>query len=487
MSQPETPSSRSRKSLGDSAVTMGERIVSQGAQLAIFVIAARVLGPADFGVFALVSACAILLLRASEVGWAPFIMAWKGDETVPRQVLFMACLSGAAVALLGLAGSLVAMALGLSRELVTLTQLFSLWVMLATASSAQKGVLIWQDRLKTSALCETCGELAGLGVASASLLTGWGILSLAFGRLAYQSTHLALSFAFTRMGPLPGMEKGIRDELKTFSWQLFSSRMLVHIRLYVATFLIGGFLGPTAVGYFRSAERLVSAVAELIAVPGQLLAWTLFRKARDGVPEAERHAALEAQVRRYVKGLFAVGTPLFLWLMLMAPELVGGLLGEEWLPAAPLVVLLAFGRLLFLPGVATEPLMSITGEARRLPYYTGTIFVLSIALTVAAAPFGVTAVAWSQVAVSAFALVANGWLCQRYAGIGSLPVATGLSGLILPLGIGAGVLILLDHWGVPAAMPELAQPFAYGIVAVLAYGAGLFAFDRRFVRDFLPR
>ncbi len=47
---------------------MVERIAAQLSQLFIFIAAARILGPADFGIFALVSACAILVLRVSEMG-----------------------------------------------------------------------------------------------------------------------------------------------------------------------------------------------------------------------------------------------------------------------------------------------------------------------------------------------------------------------------------------------------------------------------------
>jgi O-antigen/teichoic acid export membrane protein len=47
---------RTRKVLAAGAWTMVERVVSQAAQFVIFIVAARVLGPAEFGVFALISA-----------------------------------------------------------------------------------------------------------------------------------------------------------------------------------------------------------------------------------------------------------------------------------------------------------------------------------------------------------------------------------------------------------------------------------------------
>src|SRR6056297_2780215 len=119
---------------GAGALSAAERVVAQICQFAVFVIAARALGPAEFGTFALVSACAILLMRAAEVGWAPYIMCWSGDGSVPRQVLALAVLSGMLAGVLGFLGAVLGGVLGLEGATVTLAELFALWVVLATVS-----------------------------------------------------------------------------------------------------------------------------------------------------------------------------------------------------------------------------------------------------------------------------------------------------------------------------------------------------------------
>ena len=74
--------------------SVSERLVAQAAQFAVFIVAARILGPAEFGVFALASAVAFLFFRGAEAGWAPFIMSHDGDVSVPLQVLFIAIVTG---------------------------------------------------------------------------------------------------------------------------------------------------------------------------------------------------------------------------------------------------------------------------------------------------------------------------------------------------------------------------------------------------------
>ena len=472
-----------RTALGDTALTVAERIISQVAQFTIFIVAARILGPAEFGMFALASAAAILLLRVAEVGWAPFIMSQSGDATVPRQVLLVAILAGVAVGAIGILGALLTRAFGFPPETVLLLVLFSVWVMIATTSSAQKGVLIWSNRLKASAICEISGEVVGLGVALASLLSGWGVLSLAFGRLAFQTTHVTLSFLITRLAPMRGMDRTLLKELWVFSGQIFASRLLINIRLYTATFIIGGFLGPLAVGYFRAADRLVSAAAEVIAVPGQLLAWTHLRRARDNGDESGRLDRINRQVSFHFKILVVGGAPVLIWLMLMSDELIGGLLSHEWLPAAPLVAILAISRLLFLFGIVTEPLMSIAGQAKRLPAFTLAVLITSIVLTFLAVRFGVYAVAWSQVTIAGLVLAATAWLFQRYASIRLPEVIAPLRGSILPLICGVGTLAALDWAAADRGLPNLVEALGFGLVAIAVYLIAIVRFDPLFWRQ----
>jgi O-antigen/teichoic acid export membrane protein len=481
-STPQEPAG-SRKVLGDTVFTVAERIISQAAQFTIFVVAARILGPAEFGIFALASAGAILLLRVAEVGWAPFIMSQSGDSTVPRQVLLLAILAGIAVGAFGVAGSLLGGVVGLEPDTVLLLALFSIWVTLANTSSAQKGILIWSQRMKASAICEIIGELVGLCVAIGSLLMGWGILALAFGRLSFQLTHLIISFGITRMTPLRGMDRNLLKELWTFSAQIFTSRLLINLRLYAATFIIGGYLGPLAVGYFRAADRLVSAVAEIIAVPGQLLAWTLLRRARDNGDEAGQAERINKQVSLHFKVLVAAGTPVLVWLMIMSHELIGGMLSDEWLPAAPLVAILAISRLLFLFGIVTEPLLSIVGEAKRLPAFTVMVLIISVVLTYGAVQMGLYAVAWSQVVVAGLVLWATLWLFRKYAGVVWMDVALSLRGSVLPLACGIATLAALDWLARGMGIPDLVEALGFGLIAVGVYAFAIKVFDPEFWRQ----
>ncbi|SDX03017.1 oligosaccharide flippase family protein [Allgaiera indica] len=468
---PDQPKETRRKTGGSGAIggglwTVLERVLSQGTQLVIFVVAARLLSPAEFGVFALVSACAILMLRVSEASWAPYIMSWAGDAKVPRQVVMVSIWSGLALAAAGALGALMLPLLGVDVATSHLVVLFSGWVFLATVSSAQKGMLIWQGGLRASALCEILGDLIGMAVAVAALYAGWGVFALAFGRLAFQATHLTLSFGFTRAAPMRGMRGAALADLWAYTRQSFTARMIANVRLYVATFLIGGFLGPAAVGYYRAAQRLVGSVAEIIGQPALLLAWNLFRRARDA---ASGTAGFQAVARVFFPALVAISGPVFIWLVLMGEDLIEGLLGPKWLPALPVVAVLALSRGVVSLGVATEPVLSLAGEIRRLPLFSLLFLIATVALTLLAAPFGLMAVAWAQVAVAAVMVGASMFLIQRHGGIDWVDVGTVAWRLIAPMLAGAAMLLWVRDWTIFAGAPPLVRAFAVLVPTAPAY------------------
>jgi len=456
--------------------TVAERITAQISQLIIFVAAARILGPAEFGFFALVSAMAILMLRVAEMGWAQYIMSWAGDSTVPRQVLFVAMISGLCFAALGgLAGAMLPL-FGVSPLGEHLVLLFALWVGLATTSSAQKGMMIWRDRLKASAASETLGELAGLAVALGALLSGFGVLSLVFGRLAFQSVHLLVSFWVTRMAPLAGLRGAALREVLTFSGQVFLARIGINLRQYMATFVIGGFLGPASVGYYRAAERLIGALAEVVAVPTEVLAWSVFRQARDA--QNGGLGGFQAEANVFFRLLFALSLPAFIWVSVMGQDLISGILGAAWLPALPVVGILALSRAIMTPGLATEAILSLAGEIRRLFPFTLGYLVLGAVLTVFGARIGLYAVASAQVGVAVIVLVATIWMQQRYGAINWAEVARGCLRLSGPILIGSGVLVLVRDAPVVADLPLILRLVVPSVAAVMVYIPALAVVDR---------
>ena len=451
-------------------LTTMARVLSQASQLAVFLLAAHVMGPAQFGVFALVSAVAAIALRVAQAGWAEFVMSWTGDAQVPAQVLAMATLSGLAMGGAGLGVSLAVEAWPGFGDAGRLGMLFSLWICLATIWGAYNGLLLHRERLAASAVALMLGEAAGFLVSVWALLEGHGIFALAYGRLVQQTVQLALALRILRLRPRLGMEREVRRQLLQFSGHILAARTISTFRIYAATFVIGGFLGPASVGYFRLAQRLVGAFAEVMSETARIMAWSMFRSALG------RHGStrgFQEEARIFFPALLALGVPVFVWIALEGETLVTGLLGPDWAPAAPVIAVVALAQCLLLPTYASEALLSLAGEVRRIPRVSLFNAGVAMGLALVTGPFGIMAVALGQALAAAIALATSIWLQQRHVGLDWRPILTAGLRALPALGAAVALLLLLRMQPALASLPPLPRLVAVALPVLATYAAGL--------------
>ena len=458
---------------------MAERLFSQVSQLAVFIVGARILGPAEFGVFALVSAAAFVLLRVAELGWPAFVMNWSGDERVPRQVLTLALVSGAAVGWLSLLAAMAMSALGVRADVVAVAMLFSLWVALGPFAGALYGLMVWRGHLVAASVCEAAGELTALVVSIAALLQGHGILALAYGRLAYIAVRIVLSILLTRTPPLLDLSSAPLASMRGFSVNVVATRLIYALRAHVGTFLVGAFLGPVAVGHYRAAERLTGAAAEVIGAPVEKIAWSYLRGARDGPGGGIGSPLWAARTRAFLHAILVVGVPLFVWVALLSQDIVTGLIGPEWAPAAIAASLLALARIPMLFGSTVEPILALSGEVRRLPGAVLLFLGLGTVVTLAAAPFGLVAVCAAQLIVGAAVLLVTIRLFERHASIERVAMLAGAFPVLASAAVAGAVALLLVGQGFGDAWHPLLRAVAVGLAALPAYAGTLLLLDTR--------
>ena len=159
----------------------------------------------------------------------------------------------------------------------------------------------------------------------------------------------------------------------------------------------------------------------------------------------------------------------------MREEIVLGLLGPEWALCAPLVAVLALGRLLLFVGITTEPLLSITGQARRMPGFMASLFCVSIVLTLICAPYGLMPLAWSQAAISGISLIATIRLFSKHSGIRWKEVGKPLQGTIIPLVCGVVTIVVLKEYFFATPWPDLFKAVLFGLSGGLIFGGVTYA------------
>lgn len=459
------------------------RVAVQVSQLVIFLAAARFLTPEAFGVFALVQAFSVLLFLAAAAGWREFVMSWTGEERGVDQAITYAILGGAGMMLAGFAAAGV-----LSRFLVdptapALLALFSGCVLLSPIASAYSGVLVRRHRIAGLSLVTIAAELVGLAVSVGTLFLGWGVFALGAGKLAVQLVMLAGVAGLAKRPFRPALRAGHGRAILAISGQILANRLIGYVQSNGSTFIVGAFLGPASVGFYRAAERLVSAVAELVMEPLRLIAWVRFRQAAgQAAPDGAVKAHLAAEATRILPLFIVLAAPVFVGLALVSGELVALLLGEVWRPAGGVAAILALGALAAIPNTTTEPLLSLGGEIRRLPPVLLFNAAVAVAALAALGKFGLIAAALANPAAGVIGVAAIAWLLKKYVGVDwaaalrrAAPAALALAALVCAV-LGARSL---------AAGADL--PTYAGLGLEIAAGAGAYLAALAIVRRRLLR
>ncbi|MEM9015153.1 MAG: oligosaccharide flippase family protein [Pseudomonadota bacterium] len=402
---------------GAGGAALAAKVVAQASQLLLFIVAARFLVPADFGVFALVAASSALLFLIAAAGWREFIMSWGGSANAVNQALTLALTSGYAISLLGLTAAAIMVLHYESPILALLTITFSACVLMAPMTSALGGLLVRLERVPMLSAVLIVSEIAGLGMGVYGLVSGWGILALGAAKLITQLIALLGSLAIARWPLRITLRGGFGPEIKELSQQILINRVINFLSNNASIFIVGFYLGVTNTGLYRAAERVISSIAELVFDPLRLLAWMVFRRAADRAPNPKMikdEVAQEASIFLPLTIVFA--SPVFVGLSVVSEEVVTLLLGEVWLPAAPVVSILAMSALLLTPNIATEPLLTLNGKVRALAPIAVINAIITIIVLLAFTRFGLIAAAFARLAASFCVMAGAIWLQTRHAG-----------------------------------------------------------------------
>ncbi|WP_212524277.1 oligosaccharide flippase family protein [Actibacterium sp. MT2.3-13A] len=459
--------------------TAVSRILSQVVQFAIFMVAVQVMSPAEFGIFALVWTWSLILSQFAIAGWPEYIMQWSGDSTQPRRVLALAMAGGAFLAGIGIALSYLAPLMIDDPRATPLMQIFAIWIFFASVGGTFAGAMNWEDRLTAAAVATIIGDLANFAVAVWALLQGHGVFALAAGRLVGALFWAGAGLAVVRMAPDFGITRQQAGEILRFTSRIVAVRLLVNIRLYAATLVIGTFLGAAHAGYFRAGQRLVSALGEVLGEPTRVLAWSLFRNTR-------RSQGPRVDFRERANSFFPVlltfAIPLFAATAFLAEDITLGLLGEEWLPAAPVVRVLAIAYAVLATSAANEAVLSLAGMVRILPYMVLGNATLGVGITIIAAPHGILATAWAQVASALVIFSINAWMMQRHAAIRWGQVLLRLRAVPVALALSAAVPLIGGQSAALDAVAPLLRAVLLAAGFVVVFYATLLGLDGRLRR-----
>jgi O-antigen/teichoic acid export membrane protein len=432
----------------------------QGIHFAFWIVLARLLGAEDYGTFALLYLFSGIAEVLVDSGLSAALI--QRQDITPADEATMFWFNVVMAGVVGVALAAAAPVIARFYELPVLVPLAAI-VALTTISNAlgliHATLLAKRLDFRTQAVVGALSASAGGAVAVVLAWKGYGVWALAAQVLFASVASTALFWIMSPWRPSGAFNRASLRRLYAFGGYLTATNLaeIAYGRLY--TLLIGALHGVRELGYFNRAEALSQVTG---VVPG-ILARVMFPALSATSGDADR---LRRGARLGVRTLMLFNVPLMLGLAGLADPFVRVILGEPWLPVAPILQVLCFAGV-FAPMTMVN-LVILMAQGRGRLYFAIDLAkkILGIALIVAGAMFGLLGIAWAMVGFAVIAFAINAHFTHRHLRYG---IAAQLADCLPSFAI-AIPMALIVHW----LAPQVAWPAPAQLAAMVALGVAIF-------------
>ncbi len=370
--------------------------VARFGTIAVGVVLARLLGPAEFGTYAVAFVALMAVLSFNELGVSLAIVRWRDDpaEIAPTVAAISLGMSALLTVLVVVLAPWFAAAMG-DPGATGLVRLLSLCVLINGLVATPAALLQRTFRQGQRMVADQVNVWLGAVVSVVLAVGGAGALSLVVGRLVGAGVSAVL---FVYFSPLPlRVRLDLRHvrPLLAFGVPLAGASIVVFLVGFLDQLIVGHALGAVLLGYYVLATNLAGWPLTLFSQPLRGVAPALLARM-----QGDRDL-MNRSFERLLRPLAALALPLCAALAATAPDLVRLVYGAQWAPAGPVLrwlAILAGLRILF--ELVYDYVVVLAMSAAVLWLQVAWVLSLAPVLVLAVDRFGLAGAAPAAVAVA---------------------------------------------------------------------------------------
>lgn len=390
---------KAKKGLQWSAI---ERILTQGIQLGITLLLARLLGPTAFG---LVGMLAVFIAIANVFVDSGFTSALirktdRSDSDLVTAFYYNIVMAGLCYLALYTSAPYIADFFQ-QTELQTLLRILGITVLINAFTLIPRVKLNVVMDFKTQAKISVISVFISGSTAIALAISGFGVWALVTQTLLNASCTTLLFNLFAPWCPRGALTKQSFNYLFGYGSKLLLSGLLDVTYNNLYQIIIGKKFSPAVVGQFTQANQLASVPAGTLTGIIQRVTFPLFSQLQDN-PEK-----MENAYRLTLKMAAMVIFPLIVGLGLIAEPLLTALLGTQWQAAAELLSVLCLGYMLYPIHSINLNLLQVTGRSDLFLKLEVLKKIVGVVILLISIPYGVLAMCIGLSVTSYLALLFN--------------------------------------------------------------------------------
>jgi O-antigen/teichoic acid export membrane protein len=443
-------------------------------------ILAALLGPDAFGLIAFALVYVMLIQILLDQG--------MGTAIIQREDLQGSHLDSGFWMLIGLSGFLTAGAVAFAGtwadylrepDLELIVIVLSLLIPFRALTVVQEAVLKRELDYRSLAIRGNLALVVSGTVGITAALAGAGVWALVYEQLTNAAVELVVLWSVSSWRPRFRFSKSHARELLSFSIGTFLGAAGVFALTRGEALVVGRFFGTASVGLYRLAWRIVYSVIELVVNPLQNVAFSVLSRLQDNRDE------FAASLLHTIRTAAVLLIPTLGVVAGAGPDMLS-VIGEEWEPAAPALILMCIYGVAAVATLVVPPTLSALGHPYRLAGYVWSIAIVALSLlTVVGFSFENDTVDRQLVAIAATNVAAFSFI----GGAGGLIVVSRHTGirvrrLLEPLGrpivaglAAFGMVLAANALGIADLDEPIVRFLINGSIGTLVAGAALLAID----------
>jgi polysaccharide transporter, PST family len=382
-------------------------------------ILARLLLPGDFGLVAEVTPVIGFVQVVGDLGLTQAVVSRPRLRLSELNGFFWIILglSSCLALVAGLSGPLLAMFYGEPR-VMAVTFASAPLIVVGSAGMVQAALLNRQMRFGALALVEV-SSLAVSVIGSAMLAWhGWGYWSLVLAQAGASFTATGLYWLLSSWRPsMPLLDRGALS-LARFGGNITISNLANYLNTTVDNVMIGAALGRVVLGLYDRAWKLAVQPLSQIQAPFHRVSIPALSRLVDD-PRRYRQAFLYM-----TQAMILLVAPAMIFASLLASPLISFVLGERWLPAAPIFAWLCLGAAITPINTSTLWLLISQGRAREQMVFGTAAATINMLAYACGLPWGIVYVAAvSTISVYLIQSPMLVWVSTRQGPVGRVEMA----------------------------------------------------------------
>ncbi len=431
----------------------------QVATLVVFAMLSRLLDPAAFGLVALAAVFTGLMKVVADQGMADALVQRADLDPVHMDTAFWVSLGmGAVLAVLLSSTAWLIADLVNEPGLGPVLSVMSLSLIFSGLGSVQRAILSREMRFASLTLRSLASVVAGGIVGVTAALGGLGVWSLVAQVLTFEIVGVVALWGASDWRPSRRFSKLHFRELFSFGANVMGFKLLRFFNRRADNLMIGAFLGATALGFYVIAYRLLSLIINITTSVIGSVAFPVFSRIQGS---RER---IQSAYYKTVGLISVMSFPVFMGLIVIAPEATRLVFGSQWNASVPVMRVLAIAGLLQSVLFINSTVIKSLGKPSWRVAIMGVTAALLVAGFAVAVQWGIVAVASALVVVTY--VTAPAWLLatHRLISLNFLRYFREVGPPLLASGIMMAVLFALK----PTIM---ALPLLWRTVILVASGA----------------